>query len=66
MLIPSSAFISKLEIGEADPRLEAAAQQRDDGLTSAIQSGFSKSLIGNEFSTFVLPILLGPRENATL
>ena len=66
MLIPSTAFISSMEIGDSDPRLESATKNKKEYLASVKQNILGQNLIGNEFNTFVLPILLGPRENATL
>lgn len=66
VMIPSSALISQLEIGDSDPRLEAADNRKKTNLTILNQNIFHQNLIGSQFTTFVLPILLGPRENASL
>lgn len=66
VMIPSTAFISRIEIGDSDPRLEAATSKQETNSTSSNQNVLRQNFIGNEFSTFVLPIILGPRENASL
>eukprot|EP00092_Neocalanus_flemingeri_P036312 GFUD01039534.1.p1 GENE.GFUD01039534.1~~GFUD01039534.1.p1 ORF type:complete len:745 (+),score=138.61 GFUD01039534.1:188-2422(+) len=66
VMIPSRAFISQIEIGDSDPRLESAAKKKNTNSSSMNQYILRQNLIGNEFNTFVLPILLGPQENATL